>query len=222
MTKSIFPASRFILLWLLCPLVALATFRVLFASPEVTMEGFLYHIELRPIAFYGHIFLASVALAVLPFQLWTQFRVKHLQLHRWIGRIYGLSIVVSGISGFWLAITTQSGAIAAWGFALLAVAWIYTTGYGILLAMNRDIVAHQRWMIRSAALTMAAVTLRIYLGTGILLGSSYGDIVGFLAWSCWVPNLIVAEFILLRGRRQKITRTEQHSQLGESVVMPSP
>lgn len=202
MVKSAAQASRFILLWLLCPLIALATARVLFGGVAEMMDGFVYHAELRPIAFFGHIILASVALALVPFQFWQGLRRARLEVHRWIGRIYGLSIVVAGIAGLWLAVTTHSGAVAASGFALLAIAWVGATVYGIMLATQHRISDHQRWMIRSAALTIAGVTLRLQLGLGAAGGYSYEDMVGFLGWSCWVPNLIVAE-VFIRGSLRK-------------------
>ena len=52
-----------------------------------------------------------------------------------------------------------------------------------------------RWMLRSAALTMAAVTLRIYLLIAMMGGLSYEDVSGIIAWACWIPNLIVAELV---------------------------
>ena len=200
--KATFATSRFVLLWVLCPLVALATFRFLFGGVAATMGDFLYHAEMRPVAFYAHIVLASVALALVPFQFWQALRSRQIQIHRWLGRIYGISILAAGWGGLWLAVTTESGSVAAWGFGLLAVAWVGATIWGILFATRRNLSAHRDWMIRSAALTMAAVTLRIYLGVGAVFGFSYGDIVGFLAWSCWVPNLLVAEFIVRRGRQR--------------------
>jgi hypothetical protein len=195
MTKA-FIISRFVVLWVLCPLVALATARVIFGGVAETMSDFLYHAELRAPAFYSHIILASLALGLLPLQFSQRIRQRYTTVHRWLGRIYGAAILVSGTGGFWLALTTQSGPIAAWGFAILAIAWIGATGAGVFHAVQHKILSHQAWMIRSAALTMAAVTLRIYLGIGAVYGHSYGDMAGFLAWSCWVPNLIVAELLI--------------------------
>lgn len=185
-----------VLLWVCCPLVALASFRFLFGGVAETMPDFLYHAELRPLAFYSHIIVASVALLLVPFQLWPGMRSRRIQLHRVLGRIYGISILVGGISGLWLAVTTTSGITASWGFALLAVVWVGATVIGIGSAIGGDVGAHQRWMIRSAALTMAAVALRIYLGIGVVAGFRYEYIAGLLAWICWVPNLIIAELII--------------------------
>lgn len=191
--------GRFILLWLLCPLIAIASFRFVFGGVAVTMPDFLYQAELRPLAFYTHIILASVALALVPFQLWPGLRKKRISLHRMLGRVYGLSILAAGMGGFWLAATTKSGNVAAVGFGLLALVWIATTAYGILLAIRGNVVAHQRWMIRSASLTMAAVTLRIGLGLGATAGLSYEEIAGLLGWMCWIPNLVIAEIIIRRA-----------------------
>lgn len=198
MIRSTVLVSRFVLLWLLCPIVAVVTFRFLIGGVASTMGGFLYQAELRPLAFYTHIVLASVALGLLPFQFWQGLRLRQVRVHRWLGRIYGISVLAGGTGGLWLAVTTRSGDVASWGFGLLAVAWVGATAYGILLATGRNPSAHRDWMIRSAALTIAAVTLRIYLGLGLLLGLSYDDIAGFLAWGCWVPNLIAAELIVRR------------------------
>ena len=56
-------------------------------------------------------------------------------------------------------------------------------------------------MIRSAALTFAAVTLRVYWP---FLFMTLGEEVGYtlVAWLCWVPNLVVAEWLLLRPARR--------------------
>ena len=53
-------------------------------------------------------------------------------------------------------------------------------------------------MIRSFALTFAAVTLRLYLPLVPLLGISFVDGYRAISFLAWVPNLIVAE-LYLRG-----------------------
>jgi hypothetical protein len=58
---------------------------------------------------------------------------------------------------------STAGPIATAGFGALGVAWIITTSLGWRAAMRRRLVEHRRWMIRSWALTLAAVTLRLYM-----------------------------------------------------------
>ncbi|MEQ9003518.1 MAG: DUF2306 domain-containing protein, partial [Pseudomonadales bacterium] len=68
-----------------------------------------------------------------------------------------------------------------------------------------DIDGHRRWMVRNFALTFAAVTLRLELGllTGAL-GWSFDHAYLTVAWLCWVPNLVVAEWWLLRPAARRV------------------
>jgi hypothetical protein len=184
-------------IWILCLIIALASWRFLVLGVEASMEFVAYHALERPIAFYLHIGLAPVALALLPFQFWQGLRQRRPAWHRWIGRAYGLAILLSGLGGLMMAIGTTSGPVAGLGFGVLALLWLGVTGRGIWLAIQGRIADHRRWMIRSGALTFAAVTLRLYLP---LLFVTLGEEAGYtlVAWACWVPNLLVAEWLLRR------------------------
>ena len=185
------------ILWVLAVLVALVSWRFLVAEIELVMPAMLHHAQDRPLALYAHIGLAPVALALLPLQFWSRLRVRKPGLHRWLGRLYGISILISGVAGAVLALTTAEGGIAASGFLLLSLVWLGSTARAVWLAMQRRIAEHRVWMIRSAALTLAAVTLRIQLPIGI---ATVGFEVSYplIAWACWVPNLLLAEWWLRR------------------------
>ncbi|WP_297111904.1 DUF2306 domain-containing protein [uncultured Devosia sp.] len=193
------------LLWVLSLGVALFSWRFMVGGVEATMAFVAYHAQLRPIAFFAHVGFAPIALALVPFQLWQGLRDRRPRVHRALGRIYGLAILISGAGGLWLAINTQAGPVAALGFGLLAVLWLGITGRGIILAMRGDRPAHRRWMIRSIALTLAAVTLRIQLPVSMILDIPMETAYPAIAWLCWVPNLIIAELVL-RWPRQPVLK----------------
>jgi hypothetical protein len=90
------------------------------------------------------------------------------------------------------------GFVAHVGFGMLAVLWLYSTAMAWIRIRARDQVAHRRWMIRSYALTLAAVALRLYLPVTALLQIPFEEAYQAVSWFCWVPNLIVAEWIILR------------------------
>jgi hypothetical protein len=50
-------------------------------------------------------------------------------------------------------------------------------------------------MIRNFALTFAAVTLRLYLPPVLIVGLPFAMSYAIIAWLCWVPNLLVAEWL---------------------------
>jgi hypothetical protein len=59
-------------------------------------------------------------------------------------------------------------------------------------------------MIRSYALTLAAVTLRLWLPLSQVAGIDFMTAYVAIAWLCWVPNLLVAEWFLRRRPRRPV------------------
>ena len=146
------------------------------------------------LSFYGHVFFGPLALMSGPFQFLPKFRARHLRAHRLVGMVYITSCLIAGIAGLPAAQFTPGGTFTQLGFSLLAVSWLYTTTKAYLAVRKKEIAAHQQWMIRSYALTLSAVTLRLYLlllqnGFGLTFIESYQTV----GWLCWIPNLIVAE-----------------------------
>lgn len=54
-------------------------------------------------------------------------------------------------------------------------------------------------MIYSYAACFAAVTLRIWLPVLIVIIGHYGTAYLMVAWLSWIPNLLVAHFIIIKG-----------------------
>ena len=67
--------------------------------------------------------------------------------------------------------------------------------------MDRRFDDHRRWMIRSWALTLAAVTLRLYLPAVMILDWPFLPWYRAIAFLAWVPNLAIAELYLLRAKK---------------------
>ena len=147
-----------------------------------------------PLVLLAHFAGGGLALAVGPFQFLRSQRARRPALHRWLGRLYVAAIVAGGSAGLVLAFFSQGGAVAHAGFGLLAAAWLLTTTAAYLRIRRGDVAAHRQWMIRSFALTLAAVTLRIYLPASQAAGISFEAAYPVIAWACWLPNLVVAEW----------------------------
>ena len=155
--------------------------------------------DLYLLGFYTHIFLGGIALIAGFSQFFKKLRRKRLGLHRMLGKIYLLAVLFSGTAGLGIAYYASGGWIPAIGFAGLAVLWLYTTGNAYVTIRSGMVQAHQKWMIRSYALCFAAVTLRIYLPLFIAgFGMEFYDAYRIIAWLCWVPNILVAEYFIVR------------------------
>ena len=106
--------------------------------------------------------------------------------------------------------SANGGLVAKVGFGLLGVVWTISTLMAYQRIRSGAIAKHQIWMIRSYALTFAAVTLRVYIPASMVSGLSFDVAYPAIAWFAWVPNLIIAEWLiiplLLPAQKQQVTR----------------
>ncbi len=159
----------------------------------------------RPIWFLMHVGGGATALLLGPWQFLSAIRQNMPIFHRIMGSWYILSMLIGGTGGLYIAFYTDAGLVAQLGFGGLAIAWFYTTGMAVNYIGRRNFTVHREWMIRSYALTFAAVTLRIYMPLGsiflvpndIISGT---DLYIAISWVAWVPNLVIAEWYIRRMR----------------------
>ena len=144
-----------------------------------------------------HVGFSAIALLVGPFQFFPALR-RRVKLHRVLGFIYFGSVLVGGVAGFFTSLIAFGGIVSHVGFGLLSVVWLWS-GWAALQAIKaRDFKNHELWALRCFALTFAAVTLRIQLGSFFAAGWEFEAFYPLLAWSCWVPNLIFVEWVMRR------------------------
>ncbi|NDV00346.1 DUF2306 domain-containing protein [Pseudoroseicyclus tamaricis] len=183
--------------------VALASYRFVFLGWEPAFFTVTaLHAPPRQAFLAAHIVLAPIALVAGAFQFFPGLRARRPRLHRVTGRLYVGSVVLSGLAALVLAVTTEGRPVAALGFGTLAIFWLGTTGLALRAILAGRVEAHRRWMTRSYALTFGAVTLRLQLPLLLILYDyDYTPASLILAWSSWVPNLLVAEWLLRRPTR---------------------
>ena len=185
------------LMTVLAMLMALLAARYIPANPDDYFPEQRTVYEDNTFAILGHIFGASVAMMLGPFQFLPAQRRRLIGLHRWMGRLYLTGVAVGSAFGFYMAWLAYGGIISSLGFATLAVLWFYTGAMALREVRRGRIRAHRDWMIRNFALTFAAVTLRIWL---IMLSEVAGiDFINAyrtVAWLCWVPNLLIAQTMI--------------------------
>ena len=145
-----------------------------------------------------HVAGAATALLTGPFQFLAGVRRRWPRVHRWVGRTYVVGCLVGSVGGLPLAFGSTAGPVATAGFGSLAVIWAIANVQGWRTALAGRFGEHRAWMIRSFALTFAAVTLRLYLLLIPLFGVSFVDGYRAISFLAWVPNLILAE-LYIRG-----------------------
>lgn len=195
----------FVTMALLAALVALYSFRFVGVLNGVWVgvdPGIREVIVADPVGALGHMLIAPVALLLGPFQFIPRLRDSHRAIHRWTGRVYVAACVISGSAGLITAFHASGGPVAGWGFGVLAVLWIAATVSGWWAATQRQFDLHRLLMRFSYAMTFGAVTLRLQIPIGFMLGySSYSAMSVWLAYTAWIPNVLVVALYTLWDRR---------------------
>ena len=148
------------ILWISLGMTAL----FVFITSEVLLvtDYPMYHAyRLQVIAERGllipHTLCGTFALLAGPLQFSSHFRQRHLDLHRILGRLYFVSVIIGAFTGIALA----TGRPGLPGTSMQGAAWIVCTAVAVIAARNRQIAVHRQWMARSYAVTFTFVSSRV-------------------------------------------------------------
>jgi hypothetical protein len=153
------------------------------------------------LGFYVHITTSLVVLVLGLLQWLPGVAGVGPRLHRWLGLGYVVGILgLAAPSGLILARFANGGLVAQVGFTLQCVVWWLTTWVAYRAARQRQWPRHVDWLVRSYAVTLAALALR---GESYFMYYAFGTkpIETYLTvtWLSWVGNLLLAEVLLEVG-----------------------
>jgi uncharacterized membrane protein len=169
----------------------------------------VYVANLVPVLF--HVGGGVLALALGPWQFVPRLRARHRTLHRVLGRIYLVAVLVAGAGGLLLVPKGLYWPVAPLGFAGLALALLYPSGMAFATIRRREITEHRIWMIRSYSLIFAAVTFRLWMAVLISVDVPYDQAYMSGAWLSWPLDLLVAQRLIarIRSRRPVAARAQR-------------
>ena len=180
------------------------TLRYIPASPFVSFLR-IKQTEVSGIRSYLPIFYAHVYSAIFVLLAgFTQFNNRILRqspkLHRSFGYLYvGAVLIFAAPSGIYIGYFANGGWTAKVSFMLLGCLWFWFTLKATLLILEKNIAGHRKFMYRSFALTLSAVTLRLWKVILVyLFHPAPMDVYQIIAWLGWIPNLLIAEWLIKR------------------------
>jgi hypothetical protein len=160
-------------------------------------------IDIWRVSFFIHVFSSMLALMAG----FTQFSKKFLQTkplwHRRLGYLYVINILcITGPAGLVMSFYANGGLLSRIAFVLLSILWLYFTAMALYRAVKKNFTSHKAFMIRSYALTLSALSLRLWK----VLFAQFTDIgpmdrYRIIAWLGWVLNLLIAELIIRQIRK---------------------
>jgi hypothetical protein len=122
----------------------------------------------------------------------------------WYLPAYYAHVLAAGPGGLIMSLFIGRGPWVLTSFMLQCSLWFICTYLAYYRIREGDIQAHRQWMLRSYALTLAAITLRVYVffsswSFDLAQPAAYATI----AWLSWVPNLLICE-VYLRFKRNRV------------------
>lgn len=159
----------------------------------------IYHLDWWRYSFYIHVFASPVVIFTGLFQF-NRFSIHRMpKLHRVLGMIYIVILIfIAAPSGFLMGLYANGSYPTQISFTVLSLLWMFTTVMAYQKVKQKDYVSHGRWMIRSYALTLSAISLRFFtflIGYfNIPLYPTEAYIV--VSYSSWIVNLLLAEWLI--------------------------
>lgn len=172
----------------------------------VTKQSII-HLKHWRYAFYFHILTSVFVLLAGATQFSSYFLRRFRKAHRLIGKMYVFIILfLSGPAALVMSWYANGPVLAKMSFVLLSILWILFTGLAFYFALKKNFVQHRNFMIRSYALTLSAITLRLYaLLIPYFVHMDGRDEYALISWASWTINLMVAEGIIYFTRKKPIT-----------------
>lgn len=150
------------------------------------------------IAFFTHVYTSIFLMFFGAFQFSNYIQRKYIKLHRISGRIYvGILLLLSGPSGLVMSYYANGGLLAQVSFLLLSTFWMLFTFLSLYFILKKQVIKHQKFAIRGFALTLSAISLRLFKYLLVFFFEPLPmDAYRIAAWSGWTFNLLVAEIII--------------------------
>ena len=152
----------------------------------------------HPLLTLLHVLPGGILLTLAPFQFSRRIPSRHIQFHRWSGRVLIVTTFVVVLTALYFGVLAPYGGpyeviatILFGGFCLAAVCRAF------LAIRRRQVARHREWMIRAFAIAIGISTIRIVGGVFDMVLTPAGyhpqEIFVLSFWTGWLITLGAAE-----------------------------
>lgn len=152
---------------------------------------------LYSISFYIHIFAGMFCIGSALLQFSQSILKKRKAIHIWSGRVYVFVVLLLGApTGMYMSFFAKGTGAEKGLFMFMAISWFFFTLKGFTTILQKNILAHKNWMIRSYAMALTAVTFRVYYLILYLMDVELTRNYEISLWISVVGNLLIAELVI--------------------------
>ena len=144
-----------------------------------------------------HGLAGACALFLAPLQFAERLRQRYTTVHRTIGTIYAIGVFVLGPVGLYIQYLDEAQG-AARSFTIETMIQSSTlmicTAIGVYFALKRQFTYHRQWMIRSYAVALTFLEIRVILGVfGLESQPIDWHVLETVVWSCVASSVLVGD-----------------------------
>jgi hypothetical protein len=143
-----------------------------------------------------HGLAGACALFLAPLQFAEGLRRRYTVVHRTIGTVYVIGCLILAPVGLYIQYLDEAQG-AARSFTIETMiqssSLMITTGIGLYFALKRQFTFHRQWMIRSYAVAMAFIEIRVILGVFGLDQPFNWQITETVVWSCVASSVLIGD-----------------------------
>ena len=151
-------------------------------------------------AFFVHVY-SSIFVLIFGITQFSQIiRKKFTFIHQLFGKMYVILILfLAAPSGFLIGIHGNGGISSQLSFCLLSTLWFIFTLLALIKIRKKEIKAHRNFMILSYALTLSAISLRLFKWIIVnTIELAPMDTYKLVVWFGWIFNLIISLLIIVK------------------------
>lgn len=147
--------------------------------------------------FYIHVY-SSILVLLTGFLAIIRVKFNKIKIHQYAGKAYVFVILfLAAPTGIYMGFFANGGFFSKISFVILGIFWWFSTFKAYQLIRQKNYKAHQQWMWRSFALTLSAITLRLWKWIIVyFFHPSPMDVYEIVAWLGWIPNILLIELLI--------------------------
>ncbi len=119
-----------------------------------------------------HAIFAGLALVMGAFQFSNRLRSRYLRVHRVMGYIYVVSVMIGAPIAIPLAARVDTPSLTA-ASVVQAFGWMFCTGVALYCIRTGNVQQHRRWMIRGYPFAMVFTVARLLIPSPPILRSGF-------------------------------------------------
>ena len=155
-----------------------------------------------------HILPGALFMILGPLQFMPQIRSRHIQFHRWSGRIFVISAYLVGVTAISLPLvaTPIGGLSEGAGSIFFGIFFLIALSKACWHILRKEIGLRREWMIRAFAIGLAVATIRPIIGLFYgFSGLTPQQFFGTAFWIGFTLHVIVAEIWINYTRNSQRT-----------------